>query len=190
MRRQPGLDWFWASLNGEDGGLPSQTRAVQQLWNWRASWTAANWMLPFVAIQGEQVVGVVEIYAQNFPVLRTAELGIWIDPTLQKRGHGKEMAAGALHFLFEIIRADEARWGAPSNNPASLALARALGFTDNGVTRVAIADKRIDEELFRLPRERWQEQPKPPFTVNNTEACLPFFGPGIAFDRTDGAPPP
>src|SRR4051794_1298234 len=73
VRRQPSMDWFWAGLNGEDGGLPSQARAVQQLWHWRASWTAANWMLPFAAVHGDQVVGVVEIYAQNFPVLRIAE---------------------------------------------------------------------------------------------------------------------
>lgn len=176
IRRQPGLDWFWAAFNGEDGGLPSQTRAAQQLWRWRATWTAAQWSLPFVAVQGGQVVGVVEIFAQDFAVTRSAELAVWIDPVRQKRGHGKEMAAAGLHFLFETLRADEARWGAPSDNPASLALARSLGFIVNGITRLSIAGKRIDEELFRLPREL-RQQPGPHFSVSNADACRRFFHP-------------
>lgn len=175
IRRQPGLEWFWVPLNGADGGLPSQTRAAQQIWSWRASWTPVDWILPLVALRDSEVVGLIEVSARDFSILRTAELGLWIDPAQQRRGYGKETAAAGLSFVFHVLDADEARWGAPSDNPASLALARSLGFLDNGVTRVSIAGRRIDEELFRLPRTLWQQSPRPSFDVGNVETCLSFF---------------
>ena len=64
--------------------------ALQYWWGRRASWTAADWALGFGVWVDGRLVGVQEIEAKQFLVLREVSTGSWLTQSAQGRGIGKK----------------------------------------------------------------------------------------------------
>lgn len=150
--------------------------AVQHWWRQRAEWTAEKWNLPFAVACDGEVVGVQDVFATQFPTLRTVETGSWLTRRVHGRGIGREMRSAVLHFAFEVLGAEVALSGAFADNAASLAVSRALGYEPNGVERAAPRGAARELVKLRLPRDKWVCRYDVAF--DGVDGCLPLFGLG------------
>src|SRR2546428_4985621 len=103
---------------------------LQYLWGLRASWKPTDWALPLVVREKDTLVGLQELRDKDFAIIQ-ASSGSWLGQVYQGRGIGKEMRAAVFHLAFEGLGARRATSGAFDDNPASLAISRALGYVEN-----------------------------------------------------------
>ncbi|HET7654620.1 MAG TPA: GNAT family protein [Acidimicrobiales bacterium] len=157
---------------------PVQRRrnAAQHWWRQRAEWSPEKWNVPFAVTFEGQVVGMQDVMASDFPSLRTVETGSWLTQRVHGRGIGREMRSAVLHFAFDVLGAEVAKSGAFRDNPASLAVSRALGYEDDGVDRAAPRGDVRELVRLRLTRDKWQCAYD--VTVECAAECLPMFGLG------------
>lgn len=152
-------------------------RFARYFWNQRATWSPESWALPFGVYLAGEPVGVQQITAHGFPLLRTVGTGSWVARSHHGLGIGTEMRAAALSFAFDHLGAELAVTGAYGHAAASLRVSRKLGYEANGVRRDLVSGRAIDAHLFRMTREAWHRQPRPPITVAGIEHCLHMFAP-------------
>ena len=156
---------------------PELERGVIQ-WHWRCrgDWTPARWHADLgVWWQGE-LVGAQGVLAADFAATRSVSTGSWLGRASQGKGIGKELRAAVLHLAFAGLGAAVARSGAFEDNPASVAVSRALGYFDDGDeehVRRGVAARLL---RFKLTRERWEATRRPDVEVEGLEPCLPLFG--------------
>jgi RimJ/RimL family protein N-acetyltransferase len=150
--------------------------AVQHWWRQRAEWSVDKWDLPFAVVFEHDVVGIQALMGTGFPTLRTVETGSWLTQRVQGRGIGREMRSAVLHFAFDVLGAEVAKSGAFRDNPASLAVSRALGYEDDGVDRAAPRGDVRELVRLRLTRAKWRSAYD--VTVAGADGCLPLFGLG------------
>ncbi|MBX7430930.1 GNAT family N-acetyltransferase [Mycobacterium sp. Y57] len=115
-------------------------------WRSRAETTIEHWDLQLCALVDDVVVGMCSVAADDFAVHRHAETGSWVGRRYQRRGIGREMRHAALHLIFAGLEADHATTGAWHDNAASLAVTRALPYTQ---TATAVQPRRTARE--RVP---------------------------------------
>lgn len=150
--------------------------AAQHWWRQRAEWSAEKWNVPFAVTFEGDVVGMQDVMATDFPSLRTVATGSWLTQRVQGRGIGREMRSAVLHFAFDVLGAEVAKSGAFRDNPASLAVSRALGYEDDGIDRAAPRGDVRELVRLRLTREKWRCAYD--VIVDGVEECLPLFGLG------------
>jgi RimJ/RimL family protein N-acetyltransferase len=151
-------------------------RFAQYFWAQRAGWRVDAWALAFAVFLDSEPVGVQQVTAQAFPILRTIGTGSWLARVHQRRGIGSEMRAAVLHFAFTALDADVAVTGAYSNNEGSIGVSRKLGYEPNGTRRDLVRGAAADALLFRLSREQWLATARPEVTVEGFDACAELFG--------------
>ena len=136
-----------------DATTPQRHReSLQWWWSARANWKPESWTFTGAVFVDDALVGVQDLMAKDFALLRTVETGSWLGRRFQGRGLGKEMRSAILHFAFEGLGAIEAMSGAFHDNLASMATSRSLGYADNGirlVLRREQPDRMIDLKLDR-----------------------------------------
>lgn len=79
----------------------------------------------------------------DYLVTRTGETGSWLSLAHQGRGIGTAMRQAICAFAFDHLEAQQITSGAFTDNPASLAVSRKVGYTTNGIVRM----KRREGEL-------------------------------------------
>jgi RimJ/RimL family protein N-acetyltransferase len=151
--------------------------AAQFWWRARASWSPDDWHLPLAVLHDGRPVGVQELFATQFPVLREVGTGSWLTRRLQRQGLGREMRAAVLQLAFDGLGAVVARSGAFVDNPASAAVSRALGYRENGRRREAPRGEPRDMVNFELTREDWvwRSRMLPRADIVGLEEALPMF---------------
>ncbi|WP_366510860.1 GNAT family protein [Streptomyces sp. MP131-18] len=152
---------------------------LQHHWLRRADWTPENWALHLAVFAEGRAVGLQDVSAEHFAVLRQVGTGSWLGRRYQGLGIGTEMRAAVLHLAFAGLGAVEAVSGAFDHNAASLRVSEKLGYERDGVQRFAIRGRPATEIRLRLPRERWAAAARAlevPVTVSGLEPCLPLFG--------------
>ena len=123
-----------------------------------------------------RIVGVQDLLAEHFPVLRVVRTGSWLGRSYQGKGLGTEMRAAILHLAFAGLRAREARSAAFRDNAASLAVSRKLGY-ERCDTRLVVRRGQAAEMCeLRLARERWEARRRRDIVIENLEPCLPMLG--------------
>jgi len=167
-----------------------QRNAMRHYWESWAGFRIEQWSLPFAVLTHEddtetdadadsaRVVGTQSVHrVVDYPALRTFETGSWLGRAFQRQGIGKEARAAVLHFMFEGLGALEATTSAFTDNAASLAVTRSLGYIENGQRRIAPRGTPATELLFRLPRDEWQARRRDDITIEGLDdRCLAFFG--------------
>jgi RimJ/RimL family protein N-acetyltransferase len=133
--------------------LPRNTAAYY--WSTRASFSPGAWTLDLVVRVDGELVGVQGFSTRDYLVVRTGETGSWLGQRFQGQGIGTAMRQVICALLFDHLEAEEITSAAFTDNPASLAVSRKVGYTDNGTMRV----QRRPGELavsrrLRLTRER------------------------------------
>jgi RimJ/RimL family protein N-acetyltransferase len=151
-------------------------RFAQYFWSQRASWSVDAWALPFAVFVDGEPVGVQQLTAECFPVLRTVGTGSWLALAHQRRGIGAEMRSAVLHFAFTALDADAAISGAYVYNGGSIGVSRKLGYAPNGTRRDVVRGAPEDALLFLLSRDRWRATGRSEVAVDGFEACAALFG--------------
>jgi RimJ/RimL family protein N-acetyltransferase len=152
--------------------------SLQFWWGLRASWQPTKWTLTLMAKEGDNVVGVQDVVADDFAVTRQVGTGSWLGQSYQGRGIGKEMRAAILHLAFAGLGAMRATSSAFEDNPASLAVSRALGYVENGDDIAARRGRAVRHIRLVLHRQVWERSRRRDIQIHGLEACLPMFGPG------------
>jgi RimJ/RimL family protein N-acetyltransferase len=158
---------------------PPQDRArgtLQSQWSQWAAWKPTDWTLDLVVRLDGQAVGTQGLSGRDFAVCREVRTGSWLGRAHQGRGIGTEMRAAVLFLAFDGLGALCATSGAYTDNAASLAVSRKLGYTDDGVERHAVRGSLAILRRLRLERASWQETGRIPVDVHGLEPCLPLFG--------------
>jgi RimJ/RimL family protein N-acetyltransferase len=88
---------------------------------------------------------------------RRAEIGFWLVPAVRARGVGSAAVALAVSWAFSELDLLRLEMTTTPENPAVPALARRLGFTEEGVLRGRNIERgrRVDIIWFGLLREEW-----------------------------------
>ena len=158
---------------------PSARRimSAQHWWAQRANWTSEDWHLGLAVFLEGRPVGVQSILGKHFPTLKEVSTGSWLTKSAQGRGIGREMRAAVLQLAFEGLGAEIARSGAFVDNPASLAVSRAIGYRENGRRREA--PRGVPKEIidFELTLGEWREVSKgfEPAQILGLAGCIHMF---------------
>jgi RimJ/RimL family protein N-acetyltransferase len=126
---------------------------AQYHWRSRADFSPEKWSLHLGVWFGGTLVGVQGFDTQNFLVTRTGETGSWLGQAFQGRGIGTAMRQVICAFAFDYLEATEITSGAFSDNAASLAVSRKVGYRHNGARRLARRDTLAENHLLRLVPE-------------------------------------
>ncbi len=159
-------------------GAPDEVaeRVLRHHWGLWSRWSPDAWSLELVVRRAGEVVGVQEVMAEHFAVLREVGTGSWLGRHHQGRGTGRAMRAAVLHLAFAGLGAHAATSSAFEDNPASLAVSAALGYRPDGTARVVRRGAAATDRRLRLTREDWEATARPAVEVGGLEACRDWFG--------------
>ncbi|MFJ8623373.1 GNAT family N-acetyltransferase [Kitasatospora sp. NPDC093550] len=162
------------------GELPPAERArhvLQMHWRSLGRWTARDWTLSLAAFHEGRAVGVQVVRAEEFGIRREFSSGSWLGLEHQGRGLGTEMRAAVLHLLFDGLGARFATSVAFTDNHASLAVSRKLGYREDGIERDVLDGRVVESRRLRLSREDWARHARVPVDVTGlTDACRAMVG--------------
>ncbi|NDU75483.1 GNAT family N-acetyltransferase [Actinomadura sp. DSM 109109] len=154
-----------------------RARGLMQFhWGQMANWTPQDWNLQLGVFLDDRIVGVQGIGARDFMILREVSTGSWLGQRHQSQGIGTEMRAAALELAFSGLGAESAVTAAMTDNVASNAISRKLGYQPNGIVRTRVRDTLGYEQRFALDRDRWQQHRTVSVQIDGFEPCLPYFG--------------
>ena len=105
-------------------------------WQLRAAFGPRTWTLDLAVRVDGELVGVQGFHTVDYLVTRTGETGSWLVRSRQGQGIGTRMRQAMCALLFDHLDAVEITSGAFTDNPASLAVSRKVGYVDNGMVRV------------------------------------------------------
>jgi RimJ/RimL family protein N-acetyltransferase len=149
---------------------------ARYFWRQRGTWDVDSWALPFAVFGEGAPIGVQQLTATDFPLLRAFGTGSWLSRAHHGRGLGTEMRAAVLHFGFRVIGAELAVTGAFPTNTGSIRVSEKIGYLRNGVRRDRVRGRPVDSLLFRLPRDLWESSNTVPVEVQGFEGCERLFG--------------
>ena len=136
----------WTDSLPDDHGVGM----LQFYWGQRAKLTANDWAIPFLVRHEGQVIGVQEIGARDFAVLREVNTGSWLGRRFQGNGFGTEMRIAVLQFAFDHLDARIARSAAWLGNHASNRVSAKLGYVHDGTMAAAPRGERLEHVRLRL----------------------------------------
>lgn len=149
---------------------------VKHQWRQRCSVERDHWTINFAVSFEGRVVGMQDVSAREFSILRTVRSGSWLTQSVQGRGIGREMRAAILLFAFDRLGAETALSEAAEWNSASLGVSRGLGYEPNGVSEVVARAGEVTRQVhMRLEAGRFR-RPDWALEVNGAERILPFLG--------------
>ncbi|GAA3122212.1 GNAT family N-acetyltransferase [Streptosporangium carneum] len=157
-------------------GEPADRARTTVQYHFRAwgEWSPESWKCPFVVVFEGQVVGTQELAGTDFGVTREVFSGSWLGRRFHGMGIGTEMRAAVLHLAFHGLGARYATSGAFTDNPASLAISRKLGYAADGVQVHNRLGEPAETLRLRLSRDDWTTPAG--FLIHDLEPCLPLFG--------------
>ena len=151
-------------------------RVLQYAWGTWSRWTPGDWSLWLAVVFDGAVIGSQEVSGRDFAVRREVGTGSWLGRDFHGKGLGTEMRAAVLELAFAGLGARYAVSGAYTDNEASLAVSRKLGYRDDGIEHHAVRGKDATLQRLRLGRADWQARRSVEVRVNGLDACLSMFG--------------
>lgn len=119
-----------------DTGDELMRKSAKYHWQNRATWSPDAWTLDLGVWREGELVGVQGLSTTDYLVTRTGETGSWLGQRFQGQGIGTAMRRAICALAFDHLDAEEVTSGAFTDNPASLAVSRKVGYRDNGVKRL------------------------------------------------------
>lgn len=145
--------------------------SLRHFWSSRAGVAPGQWSLQLGVRCEGRLVGIQEVAAEHFAVIRTVRTGSWLTREVQGHGIGAEMRAAVLLFAFDHLGAEYAESGAFADNPASIAVSRRLGYQENGRhVRQRRPEERAENQNFRLTAATLR-RPGWTLAVDGLQAC-------------------
>ncbi len=148
---------------------------LQHHWSVRAALGPDDWTITFLVRQEGEVVGTQGLSGKDYGTTREVSTGSWLGRGHQGRGIGSEMRAAVLLLAFDHLGAGSARSGAFTDNAASLAVSRKLGYRADGTHAVASRGQRaVETRLLLTPetfvRTQWT------LRVDGLDGCRALLG--------------
>jgi RimJ/RimL family protein N-acetyltransferase len=140
----------WTLASAQD--LPRNF--AQFHWGRRAEFSPERWSAELAVSWEGELVGTQGMVASEYLVTRTAETGSWLGQRFQGRGIGTAMRQVICAFAFDHLDAECMTSSAFTDNPASLAVSKKVGYTENGVQRVARLGKTSIMQKVALTPEK------------------------------------
>ncbi|MEP6817849.1 MAG: GNAT family N-acetyltransferase [Marmoricola sp.] len=129
-----------------------RVNTLQHYWRARADVTPDKWSLPLGVWRDGGFVGIQEVATTNFGVTRTGETGSWLGRRFQGQGVGTLMRQAICALCFDHVSFTELTSGAFTDNPASRAVSRKVGYVDNGRVRYRRRDElAVNQSLLLTP---------------------------------------
>ncbi|WP_017539852.1 GNAT family N-acetyltransferase [Nocardiopsis halophila] len=145
-------------------------------WKAQAEWRPEDWRLQLTVFADGSPVGIQEIAATDFAVVREVSTGSWLGLPHQGRGLGTEMRAAVLHLAFAGLGARAARTAVLDGGAASRRITERLGYRSDGADRVAVRGTARSEERFVLDRAAWQSHRRVRAHAEGVAACAAMLG--------------
>ncbi|HCU95796.1 MAG TPA: GNAT family N-acetyltransferase [Actinobacteria bacterium] len=151
---------------------------LQRYWRALAHWKPDSWHLPLAIYLNGRPIGIQDMWANDFPRIRSVGTGSWISRSEQGHGYGTEARTAVLELAFGHLSAEEACTEYLDGNHASESVSRKLGYADNGQHLVYREDTGLTTEYrLRLDRQTWRKYlDESPCVITGIELCLPMFG--------------
>lgn len=152
-----------------------QASYVRHHWRVRSELSPTRFSLEFAVRRDSELVGIQGVSTHDFPTTRTGETGSWLAYRFHGQGIGTRMRQAICAFLFDDLGATEITSGAFTDNPASMAVSRKVGYRLNGTERLMQRDGvGVVERLVLLPEDfvRGDE----PIMVTGAEPLRTFLG--------------
>lgn len=124
-------------------------------WDARARLAPEAWTLELAAVLDGRVIGVQSAFSTGFAVTRDLSTGSWLGTAFQGRGLGTRMRRMILTLAFDGLGARIARSDAFTDNPASRAVSRKLGYVADGDVTFARDGAPATSVRLRLDRQDW-----------------------------------
>jgi RimJ/RimL family protein N-acetyltransferase len=159
--------------------LPPAERARETLrrhWHRRGTWTPQDWTLDLAVFVDGRPVGVREVEAQDFGILREVGTASWLGLGHQGQGIGREMRSAVLHLAFAGLGAEEATTMSFTDNTAPLRVSDRLGYRPDGIARDVLHGSAVVSQRLRLTRDRWELTDRPEVALSGLTPCLRQFG--------------
>jgi RimJ/RimL family protein N-acetyltransferase len=109
---------------------------AQYHWRNRAEFSPLKWTADFAVFWNGELAGSQGIGTQDYLTTRTGETGSWLSRRFQGRGIGTAMRQVICAFAFDHLDAEFVTSGAFTDNPASLAVSKKVGYEQQGWRRV------------------------------------------------------
>jgi RimJ/RimL family protein N-acetyltransferase len=144
-------------------------------WGLRAAVSPESWTISFAVQHEGRIIGVQDLSARSFALMRRVGTGSWLTLDAQGRGLGKEMRSAVLSFAFDHLGAHSAVSDAAVWNAASLGVSAALGYRFNGTTLAEARPGEVrEQQLLLLPRENFR-RPEWTAAVEGVDAVRPIL---------------
>ena len=130
---------------------------LEYQWATRTAIGPSRFRLEYAVLVDGVVVGSQGAGAKDWSVLRRVNTGSWLGQEFQNRGIGTRMRMLMLDLLFAGLGANEVTSSAFSDNPASIAVSRKVGYRPDGTEVVAREGAPATLQRFRMSHERWQD---------------------------------
>ncbi len=128
------MPFFFPWTDAPAGALARNT--AQYHWRTRAEFSPAKWDLNLGVWRDGVLLGTQGVNTHDFLTTRTGETGSWLGQAHQGQGVGTAMRQAMCAFLFDWLDFAEITSGAFTDNPASLAVSRKVGYQENGRARM------------------------------------------------------
>ena len=149
----------------------------QDYWRARGSWRPESWALSFGVFRDGELVGYQGLEGDDFARLRTVDSSSFLTKAVRGQGLGKQSRAAVLALAFGALGARFAISSAWTDNRASLAVSRSLGYVDNGVSTHRRGEAVGEMTHLRLSRKQWLASGwEERVVVAGIDTCMPFFG--------------
>ncbi|WP_231946357.1 GNAT family N-acetyltransferase [Auraticoccus monumenti] len=126
----------------------------------KASFTSEAFTLELAVRVGGELVGVQGFSTRDYAVTRTGETGSWLARRFQGRGTGRRMRAALCAFLFDELGARRVTSSAFVDNPASLAVSRAVGYVPDGTqVKARRGEAALNQRLLLTPEALVRGEP-------------------------------
>ena len=135
---------------------------LQYHWRQRATLSPESWSLDLGVWHDGTFVGMQGVNTSEFLVTRTGETGSWLGREFHGRGIGTLMRQVICVLCLDHLGFEEVTSAAFSDNPASLAVSRKVGYRVNGERRLARKGAVATNILLVLTRE---DLVRPPYDV-------------------------
>ncbi|MFJ5927026.1 GNAT family N-acetyltransferase [Kitasatospora sp. NPDC092948] len=145
-------------------------------WRSQAEWTREDWLLPLVVFDEGRPVGVQSLRATDFAIRRETLSGSWLGVEHHGRGLGTEARSAVLHLAFAGLAAESATSGSFTDNAASVAISRRLGYRPDGLERDNRRGELALTQRFRMDRADWQPTRRDDIRITGLDRCAELFG--------------
>lgn len=172
------MPFYFPWTDADPAELPANF--VRHHWQVRSELSLAKLSLEFAVRRNGELVGIQGFSGRDFAITRTGETGSWLARRFHGQGIGTRMRRAICTFMFDELGATEITSGAFTDNPASMAVSRKVGYRPNGTERLARrGELAVVEKLVLDPADfvRGPDQ----IVITGGEALRSFLG--LKIDR-------